>query len=183
MNKKYANLTKEQVEEELKRETYKNKYISILKSTTFYLILIAAVAILIATIALPVLQVSGSSMSPVLEEGDIIVSVKTDNLKQGDIIAFYHGNKILIKRIIALSGSWVTIDDDGNVYIDNKLLNEEYIDKKEVGESSIEYPYQVKDGEYFVLSDARENTIDSRNEEIGGIKQENIIGKYLFKVW
>lgn len=182
-NIKKISLTSKEVEEELKRETYKGKYFNILRSTIFTLVVIAAFALLIATIMLPVLEVSSSSMSPLLNEGDIVVAVKTNKLQYGDVIAFYHGNKILTKRVIAGSGSWVTIDDDGNVYVDNEKLEEEYINKKTLGDSDIEYPYQVKSEEWFVLSDNRENTIDSRKKEVGCVSKENIIGKVLFKIW
>lgn len=179
----YKTLTSKQIEEELKREVYKSKYSKILKSTVYSLITVAAVAVLIATMMLPVLQVSGSSMFPVFDTGDIVVSVKTKNLEQGDIVAFYHGNKILIKRVIAGPGSWVTIDDDGNVYVNNEKLEEEYVKEKRLGNSDIEYPYQVPDGHWFVLSDARDNLIDSRNSEVGCVSDESLIGKILFRIW
>lgn len=172
-----------EVEDELKRVLYKDKYFNILRSTIFILIIIASIAILIATFFLPVLEVSSSSMSPYLNEGDIVVALKINKLKQGDVIAFYHGNKILTKRIIAGAGSWITIDNDGNVFVDSIKLEEEYVDKKTLGDSDIEYPYQVKSEEWFVLSDNRENTIDSRKKEIGCVSKENIIGKVLFKIW
>lgn len=185
MSKKrdYKSITSKQVEEELKRVNYKSKYVSILKSTIFTLIVIAAIALIIATFIFPVLEVSGNSMKPLLKEGDIVVTVKTKNIKSGDIVAFYHGNKILIKRVIALSGSWVTIDTNGDIYIDGKLLEEDYVINKTLGDGDIEYPYQVKDGHMFVMSDDRENIIDSRNSDIGLISKENLIGKVFFKIW
>ena len=179
----YKTLTSKQIEEELKREVYKSKYSKLLKSTIYSLITIVAVAILIATMMLPVLQVSGSSMSPIYNTGDIVVSVKTKKLKQGDIIAFYHGNKILIKRVIAGPSSWVTIDDDGNVYVNNEKLNEKYLKEKKLGKSDIEYPYQVPDGHWFVLSDTRDNVIDSRNSEVGCVSEDSLIGKIVFRIW
>lgn len=183
MNNKMDALTSKQVEEELKREIYKSKYFNILKSTIFTLIVIAAIALLVATIVFPVLEVSGSSMVPLYKQGDIVVAVKNSKLKRGDVIAFYHGNKVLIKRVIAGSGSYITIDNDGNVYVDGEKLKEDYIDKKALGESDIEYPYQVKSEEWFVLSDDRNNSIDSRNKDVGCVSKENIIGKVLFKIW
>ena len=177
------NLTSKEIEEELKRVNYNSKYVKILKSTIYSLITIAAVAVLIATIMLPVLQVSSSSMSPVLDAGDIVVSVKTSKLKQGDIVAFYHGNKILVKRVIAGAGSWVSVDDDGNVYVDSMQLQEDYVSNLGLGESDVEYPYQVPDGHWFVLSDDRSNLIDSRKTEIGCISNENMVGKVILRVW
>lgn len=176
-------LTSKQVEEELKREIYKSKYIKVLKSTIYALIIIAAVATLIATLIMPVLQINGTSMSPTYNGNEIVVSIKTKNLKQGDIIAFYHGNKILVKRVIAGAGSWITIDKKGNVYVNGEVLDEPYLVEKSLGESNIEYPYQVPDGSWFVLGDNRSDSLDSRNTEVGCIKEDDVIGKILFKVW
>ena len=115
--------------------------------------------------------------------GDLVVSIKTKSLTNGDIIAFYHGNKILVKRVIAGAGSWVNMDEKGNVYVNGKKLEESYIDEKSLGECDIDFPLQVPDGHWFVLSDKRGESIDSRNSEIGCISQENIIGKIVFRVW
>jgi len=184
-NKKidYKTLTVNQIENELYRTKYNEKYANILRSTIYSLIIIASIAVIIATLIMPVLEINGSYMEPNYKDGEIIVSIKTKKLKPGDIIAFYHGNKILVKRVIASSGSYVIIDEEGNVFVDGTKLEESYIDKKSSGEPNIEYPYQVPDGEWFVLSDEREQTIDSRNKEIGCVKQENIIGKILFRIW
>ncbi len=176
-------LTSQQVEKELKREIYKSKYIKVLKSTVYALIIIASVATLIATLIMPVLQINGTSMSPTYNGDEIVVLIKTKNLKQGDIIAFYHGNKILVKRVIASAGSWVTIDKEGNVYVNGTILDEPYVVEKNLGESDIEYPYQVPDGSWFVLGDNRSDSLDSRNTEVGCIKEDDVIGKILFKVW
>ena len=179
----YKSLTVEQLEKELKRETYRSRYFKILTSTIYALIIVAAVAALVATFVMPVLQISGSSMQPTFTEGEIVLSVKTNNLKQGDIIAFYHGNKILVKRVIAGSGSFVNITIDGDVYVDGVLLDEPYIQEKMLGDTNITYPYQVPDGEWFVLGDQREVSIDSRNTEIGCVSQDDLVGKVVFRVW
>lgn len=176
-------LTSKDIEEELKRETYRSKYVKVLKSTIYALIIIASVATLIATLIMPVLQINGTSMSPTYNGSEIVVSIKTKDLKQGDIIAFYHGNKILVKRVIAGPGSWVTIDKEGNVYVNGNVLNEPYVVERNIGESNIEYPYQVPDGSWFVLGDNRSDSLDSRNTEVGCIKEDDVIGKILFKVW
>lgn len=176
-------LTVEQLEKELKRETYRSRYFKILTSTLYALIIVAAVAALVATFVMPVLQISGSSMQPTFTEGEIVLSVKTNNLKQGDIIAFYHGNKILVKRVIAGPGSFVNITIDGDVYVDGVLLDEPYIQEKMLGDTNITYPYQVPDGEWFVLGDQREVSIDSRNTEIGCVSQDDLVGKIVFRVW
>jgi len=179
----YKSLTVEQLEKELKRETYRSRYFKILTSTIYALIIVAAVAALVATFVMPVLQISGSSMQPTFTEGEIVLSVKTNNLKQGDIIAFYHGNKILVKRVIAGPGSFVNITIDGDVYVDGVLLDEPYIQEKMLGDTNITYPYQVPDGEWFVLGDQREVSIDSRNTEIGCVSQDDLVGKVVFRVW
>lgn len=182
-NRKYQTFTSNQIEEELKREIYKNKYIKILKSTVYSLIVVAAIATLIATQVMPVLQISGSSMSPTLHEDEIVVALKKETFQAGDIIAFYHGNKILIKRVIATPGSWVYIDEEGNVSVDGTILEEDYVQEKALGEADISFPYQVPDGHYFVLGDHRLTSMDSRMSEIGSISKENIVGKIVFKVW
>lgn len=176
-------LTSKDIEEELKRETYKSKYIKVLKSTVYALIIIAASAALVATFFMPVFQISGNSMAPRYNNGEFVVSVKTSNLKRGDVIAFYHGNKILVKRVIASAGQWVAMDEEGNVYVDGLKLDESYIQNKVIGEYDIEFPYQVPDGHWFVLSDDRTESIDSRNSDIGCISQEDVIGKIIFRVW
>lgn len=179
----YKDLTINQIESELKREKYKSKYIKVLKSTIYALIIIAALAALIATLIMPVLQISGDSMTPAYNSGEIVLTVKTNNLKSGDVIAFYHGNKILVKRIIAKEGNWVNITEDGKVYINGQLLDEPYVKELSLGEYNIEFPYQVPAQQLFVLSDNRSNNIDSRNTDIGCVKQEDIIGKILLRIW
>lgn len=182
-NSKVKKISVQELENELKRENYHSKYFKILTSTIYALIIVAAVAAIVATLIMPVLQISGSSMTPTFQEGEIVFSIKTKNLKPGDIIAFYHGNKILVKRVIAGAGSWVNITIDGDVYVNGELLEENYIQEKMLGETNITYPYQVPDGSWFVLGDHREVSIDSRNSEIGCIKQEDIVGKIIFRVW
>lgn len=175
--------TIQELETELKRETYQSKYLKILSSTIYALIVVAAISALVATLVMPVLQISGSSMTPTFIEGEIVFSVKTKKLNQGDIVAFYHGNKILIKRVIAGSGSWVNITIDGDVYVNGVLLEEGYVKDKTLGETNITYPYQVPDGQWFVLGDHRETSIDSRNTEVGCISIDDIVGKIIFRVW
>lgn len=180
---KYKSLTSTQIREELKRINYKNRYSKVLKSTIYGLIIVAAASALIATLIMPVLQINSSSMSPIYDNGDFVVSIKTNKLNQNDIVAFYHGNKILVKRVIAGAGSWVVIDKKGDVYVDGTLLVEDYVTEKTIGETDIKFPYQVPDGSWFVLSDNRTDSNDSRNAEIGAISEDDIIGKILFKVW
>ena len=175
--------TTEQLEAELKRVRYKSRYRSVLRSTIYSLITVAAIAVLIATLWLPVLQVYGNSMTPTLQNGEIIITVKVSEFEPGDIIAFYYNNKILIKRVIARSGEWVNMDADGNVYVNGTLLDEPYLDEKAFGDCNIELPYQVPEGRVFVMGDHRSTSVDSRNSAVGCVAQEQIVGKILFRVW
>ena len=180
---KYQKLTLKDIETELKRETYKSKYVKLLRSTIYILVIIAAFAALTATLILPVLEISTNSMEPTYKKGEIVIAIKTKNIDREDVIAFYHGNKILIKRVIAKEGSWIDIKEDGTVYVDGYELKEAYISNKTKGNSDIEYPYQVPNESLFVLSDNRLELIDSRNSQIGSISKDNLIGKVIFRIW
>ena len=173
----------EQLTAELEREKYKRQYKRVLRSTVYTLIVVAAVAVLVATIWMPVLQIYGASMTPTLNEGDIVVSVKGSDFELGDLVAFYLGNKILVKRCIAGPGQWVDIDADGNVYVDGELLDEPYLTEKALGDSDIEFPYQVPDNRYFCMGYHRSTSVDSRSTTVGCVSDEQIVGKIVFRVW
>ena len=173
----------ELLEAEVKRVKYRQRYRSVLRSTLYALITVAAVAVLVATLWLPVMRTYGTSMSPTLENGEIIVSVKSKTLSQGDVVAFYYTNKVLVKRVIASPGEWVDLDQDGNVYVNNQLLEEPYVTDKSLGDCDLEFPYKVPGTGYFVLGDRRSNSVDSRNSMVGTISQDDIIGKVFLRVW
>lgn len=173
----------DELKSELAREKYKRRYFKVLRSTVNVLIVVTAVAVLVATIWMPVLRIYGSSMNPTLKEGDIVVSIKDSKFEQGDLIAFYLGNKILVKRCIAGPGQWVNIDEDGNVYVDGEKLDEPYVKSKALGDCDIDLPYQVPESRYFVLGDHRSTSVDSRNSLIGTVSEEQIVGKIVFQVW
>ena len=172
-----------QLEAELQRERYTKRYKRVLRSTVYTLVVVAAIAVLVATIWMPVLQIYGSSMTPTLAESDIVVSIKGTDFAPGELVAFYLGNKILVKRCIAGPGQWVDIDADGNVYVDGKLLDEPYLAEKALGDCNIELPYQVPDNRYFCLGDHRATSVDSRNTAVGCVAEEQIVGKIVFRVW
>ncbi len=171
------------LEQELEREKYKNRFLKTLRNTVFTLITVAAVAVLVATIWMPVLQIYGNSMTPMLNDGEIVLSLKTSDISKGEVIAFYYNNKILIKRVIGLSGDWVKVTETGDVYVNDKLLDEPYISDKALGDSDIEYPYQVPEGKVFVMGDHRSVSIDSRNSSVGCVSEEQIVGRLLLKLW
>lgn len=175
--------TVEQLAAELGREKYKRRYKRVLRSTIYTLIVVAAVAVLVATIWMPVLQIYGASMAPTLDEGDIVISVKGSDFAPGDMVAFYMGNKILVKRCIAGPGQWVDIDADGNVYVDGELLDEPYLTEKALGDCDIALPYQVPDNRYFCMGDHRSTSVDSRSTTVGCVSDEQIVGKIVFRVW
>lgn len=172
-----------QLEAELSREQYRSRYSKVLRSTIYALIVVAAVAVLVATLWMPVLQIYGASMTPALEDGQIVLSVKDPNPEVGDIVAFYYNNKVLVKRVIGTEGDWVTIEKNGDVIVNGQILEEPYLTEKDYGEVSIDLPYQVQEKTLFVLGDHRSVSVDSRNQAMGSIAEDQVVGKIVFCVW
>lgn len=173
----------EAVETERKRLRRGKYYRRALRGTLSVLVVVAAIAVLVTTLFLPILQISGDSMSPTLEHDEIVVLFKTNSLKRGDLVAFYYQGKILLKRVIALPEETVVIDGKGNVYVNEQMLEEPYVLEKALGDCDLQFPYVVPAASYFVLGDQRTNSVDSRNSVIGTIKIEDIIGKIFVRVW
>jgi signal peptidase I len=182
-NKVLPRASSGQWENELKRSRYKENYKRNFKNTVFSLITIAAIAVLLATLVMPIFRIYGTSMTPTLSDGDLIVAVKGSSFDKGNIIVFYFNNKILVKRVIATAGEWVDIDEDGTVKVNGEVIEEPYLDNKAFGECNIELPYQVPEGKVFVMGDHRDISIDSRNTAVGCVSEEQIVGKLFLRFW
>ena len=181
--KEVKTITSQAVEKELDRMRYQKRFALTMRSTIFTLVVVAAIAILVAVLLMPVLRIYGRSMNDTLDEGDIVVSVKTGTFETGDVIAFYYNNKILVKRVIGQSGDWIDIDTDGNVYVNNVLVDEPFLKEKAFGDCNITLPYQVPDERIFVMGDNRVSSVDSRNTAVGCVAEEQVVGKIVFRVW
>lgn len=175
--------TTSQLEQQLASARRQDRYIRTVRSTIRTLIVVAASAVLISILMLPALQVTGTSMEPTLEDGDIVLASRVSTFRRGDIIAFYYNNKVLLKRVVGLPGDQLTIDADGNVYVNGNLLDEPYITEKSRGECDIEFPFQVPDGRYFVLGDHRATSVDSRSTSVGCIPSDLVVGRVSIRVF
>ena len=171
------------LENELRRTRYRNRWFAALRSTLFSLVVVAAAAVIVAMLVLPVLQITGTSMTDTLQDQNIVVALRGSNYEQGDVIAFYYNNNILIKRVIARTGQWVDISEDGTVYVDNIRLDEPYVTEKALGDCDITLPYQVPDGKVFVMGDHRSTSLDSRSTALGCISEDMVVGRLLIRVW
>lgn len=176
-------VSNEEVKEELSRLKERERYLKKVQKTLSILVVVAAISILVATLWMPVLKIYGSSMDPTLENGQIVVSIKTKKLKSGDVVAFWQGNKLLVKRVIASPGQKVDIDVNGKVFVDGKAISETYLDSESLGNTDIDFPHQVEESRWFCMGDNRESSIDSRSAVIGDVSKEQIEGKVLFSVW
>ncbi len=176
-------VSNDEVKEELSRLKERERYLKKVQKTLSILVVVAAISVLVATLWMPVLKIYGSSMDPTLENGQIVVSIKTKKLKSGDVVAFWQGNKLLVKRVIASPGQKVDIDMNGKVFVDGKAISETYLDSESLGNTDIDFPHQVEESRWFCMGDNRESSIDSRSAVIGDISKEQIEGKVLFSVW
>lgn len=175
--------TAKQLESELKNIRYRKEFRKILMSTVSSLLVVAAIAVLISMLLLPVLRVTGSSMTPTMQNDELIICSKRSNFISGDIVAFYYNNKILLKRVIGTSGDIIDISEDGTVFVNGQALDEPYVNEKSLGECDIELPYQVPDNRIFVMGDHRSVSVDSRSTSVGCIADEYVIGKVIFRIW
>ena len=175
--------TMNQIETERRRYRRQKAYNKALRGTVYVLTIVAAVAVLVATLILPVLQIEGTSMEPTLSNGEIVLLTKTTRFERGDLCGFTWNNKLLIKRVIGLPGDWIEIDTDGTIYLNGNKLDEPYVQQIALGECDLEFPFQVPQEQYFVVGDMRKSSIDSRNSLIGCIQKEQIVGKVFFRIW
>lgn len=173
----------EEIDQEIERLRYQKRTGQTVKRMLYSLVVVAAVAVLAVTIWMPVLRITGSSMKPTLNEGEIVLAMRTKNFKSGDVIAFYYDNKILIKRVIAAQGQYVDIRENGSVLVDGEMLEEPYLLEKALGECNIQLPYQVGEGQIFVMGDDRQISLDSRSTMVGTVSEEKVLGRVVFRIW
>ena len=173
----------DELKSELKRENSKKEYRKVLRNTLFVVIVVAAAAVLISSFFITVLKVTGDSMTPTLDTGEIVIAQNSGSFEPGDLIAFYYNNKVLVKRVLGSPGDWITIDDEGYVSVNGVKLEEEYVSDRSLDPTDLEFPYQVPENRYFVLGDHRSASIDSRSSVVGCVTKEQLIGKIVFRVF
>jgi signal peptidase I len=168
---------------ELKRENNKKEYKRVLRNTLFVVVVVAALAVLVSSFFVTVLKVTGDSMTPTMNTGEIVIAQNASSFEPGDLLAFYYNNKVLVKRVIGSPGDWINIDEEGNVSVNGVALDEPYVSEKSLDPTDLEFPYQVPENRYFVLGDHRDASIDSRSSVVGCVTKEQLIGKIFFRVY
>ena len=172
-----------EIEGELRRLKTRRSWRRALSSTIYTLVVVAAVAVLVAMLYVSVLVVSGTSMEPNLENGDVLVGVKAERFEAGDVVCFYYNNRLLLKRVVAQAGDWVEVDGEGYVYVNGRLLDEPYVKDRSLGICDVEFPYQVPEGAVFVLGDHRSTSVDSRSSAVGCVTLDKVVAKVYLRVW
>ncbi len=175
--------TIDELKKELKRVNNKREYKRVLRNSIFVVVVVAALAVLISSFYVTVLKVTGDSMTPTLETGEIVIAQNSGTFEPGDLIAFYYNNKVLVKRVLGSPGDWINIDDDGLVSINGVAIEEDYVTDKSLEPTDLTFPYQVPENRFFVLGDHRNVSIDSRSTVVGCVTREQLIGKVVFRVF
>ncbi len=122
-------------------------------------------------------------MNPTLTDGETIILRQSKEVEKGDVIGFYYGGRVLLKRVIGKEGDEIEIDEEGNVFVNGEKLKEDYIREQSLGKCELEFPYRVPEGMTFVLGDNRAISVDSRIRSIGCVEEEQIVGKAVFRAW
>ena len=168
---------------EKKAKKKSSRFRQALVRTVIMLVAAAVAAVLAAGLWMPVFEIYGRSMSPTLQEGAVVIGMRDRSPAQGEVVAFYVENKILIKRVIAVGGDKLDIAQDGTIYVNDQALEEPYISRKHEDVSNILLPYEVPAGEWFVMGDNRGSSVDSRHTTVGTVKEEQLAGKLVFQIW
>lgn len=161
----------------------RKQYVRELRKTILILAAVFAGILLLAMFAMPVFRITGNTMNPTLDEGNIVLSIRTGNLKEGDLAAIRYSDKILMRRVIGLPGDRIEMDESGTVRVNGKVLAEDYVSNPAAGQTDLTYPFVVPEGQYFMMGDNRNVSIDSRNSAIGCIPEDMIAGKLMMRIF